>query len=101
MNDIIKNKIKTIKEEGKMRKTILTTVLTITVLFIFSTVSYAQDSGHFGWYNGMAAVAEKEIRTNEQNAAAKKNEKTADNITVADVEKVYSVTSEKTDETEN
>ena len=75
MNDTIK--IKTRKEGKKMKKTILTTVLIMTVLFIFSTVSYSQDSSHSGWYNGMASVVEKEIRANEQNATAKENEKRA------------------------
>jgi hypothetical protein len=65
-----------------MKKTILTTVLTITVLFIFSTVSYAQGSNHSGWYHGMAYVAEKEIRTEEQKAIAKKDKEIAAEITV-------------------
>jgi hypothetical protein len=65
-----------------MKKIILTTALTITVLFIFSTVSYAQGSSHFGWYHGMAYVAEKEIRTDEQEATANKDKKIAAEITV-------------------
>jgi site-specific DNA-adenine methylase len=101
MNDTIKNKIK--KEENKMKKTILTTVLIITALFIFSAVSHAQGSNHSGWYNGMASVAEKEIKTNEQNAT----ENIAAEIKVANTEKGYLSTSEeadlveKTDEVEN
>ncbi len=65
-----------------MKKTILTTVLIMTALFIFSTVSYAQGSNHFGWYHGMAYVAEKEIRTNEQKVTANKDKKIAAEITV-------------------
>ncbi len=90
-----------------MKKTILTTVLIMTALFIISTVSYAQDSGHSGWYSGMASVAEKEIRTSEQNATAKKNENIAAEIKVANAEKGYlNITEEtdlveKTDEVEN
>ncbi len=100
-------KIKTLKEENKMKKTILTTVLIIAVLFIVSNVSYAQGSSHSGWYSGMAYVAENEIRSREQRAAAKKNENVAAEITVANAEKGYLGTSEetglleKTDEVEN
>lgn len=102
MNDTIKNKIKTKKEENKVKKAILTTVLTIAVLFIFSTVSHAQGQSHpSGWHNAIASLALKEIRTNEQKATANKDEKNADNITVADAEKGYLRTSEKTDEVEN
>lgn len=90
-------KLKTLKEESKMKRIILTTVLIIAVLFIVSTVSYAQGSSHFGWYNGMVSVAENEIRTNEQNAAAKKNENIAAGIKVANAEKVYLGISEETD----
>ncbi|MEN8262801.1 MAG: hypothetical protein ABFR82_05015 [Nitrospirota bacterium] len=75
---------KTLKEATKMKKTILTTVLTITVLFIFSTVSYAQVHSNHAGFNAMAALAEKENRAKEQKATADKDKKTASKITVVD-----------------
>jgi hypothetical protein len=90
-----------------MKKTILTTVLIMTALFIFSTVSYAQGYNHSTWYHGMASVAENEIRSKEQNATAKKNENIATEIKVANTEKgnlyIYDETDldERTDEVEN
>jgi hypothetical protein len=80
-----------------MKKTILAIVLSMTVLFILSTVSYAQESNHSIWYHGMAYYAEKEIRAKEQNATAKKNEKNADNIRVANAENDSLNISEETD----
>ncbi len=70
-----------------MKKTILTTVLIMTALFIFSTVSYAQSHNNIGWHGAMANLAEKENRAEEQNAAAKKNENIAAEIKVAHAEK--------------
>ena len=99
-------KIKTLKEENKMKKTILTTVLIIAVLFIVSNVSYAQGSSHSGWYSGMAYVVENEIRVREQKAAAKEKENNAE-ITIANAEKGYLYIydkpdlDERTDEVEN
>lgn len=84
-----------------MKKTIITAALIATVLLIFSTASHVQGFHHFGWYNGMAFVAENEIRTNEQKAAANKDEKIADKITVAEAEKGYLRTSKKTEEVEH
>ncbi len=92
---------KTLKEATKMKKATLTTLLILTISFILSTVSYAQGpSNNPGWYHGMASVAENEIRSKEQKANAKKDEKIADSITVADVEKGYLNSSEKTDSIE-
>ena len=68
-SDLINKTQKTLKEATKMKKTTLTTLLILTILFIFSTVSHAQGSNRFGWHNGMASFAEKEIRAKEQKAA--------------------------------
>jgi hypothetical protein len=81
-----------------MKKTAFTTVVISTMLFIFSTVSYAQ--GHSSsWYGGMAYSyrAEKEIRANEQKGTADKDNTIADTISVAEVENRHMSTSEKTD----
>jgi hypothetical protein len=107
MNDTIKNTIKTKMEEKKMKKTILTTVLIMTVLFIFSTVSYAQGHNNFGWHGAMASLAEKENRAKEQNAIAKMNENITAEIKVAHAEKAHlniaeeTNSAEKTDQVEN
>ncbi len=90
-----------------MKKTILTTVLIMTALFIISTVSYAQSHNNIGWQGAIANLAEKGNRVNEQNAAAKKNENVSAEITVANTETgylyIYDETDlvEKTDEVEN
>jgi hypothetical protein len=89
-------KLKTLKEENEMKKTILTTVLVMTVLFIFSTVSYAQGPSDFGWYGAMASLAEKENMIKEQNATAIKNEHAVANTIVADVKKDYIGTHQET-----
>ena len=84
-----------------MKKITLTTVLIIAMLFIASTVSYAQ--GHpSSWYGGMAYSyrAEKEIRAKEQKTTANKDKNVLANISVAEVEKGYIGTSEKTDSVE-
>ena len=88
-----------------MKKTILITVLIMTVLFIFSTVSHAQYNINFGSHGAMANLAEKERVAKEQNATAKKNENIATNTKAADTEidkfdyaeKAYSYAAEETD----
>jgi len=58
----------------------LTVVLCIPHM---TTVADAQGlSGNIGWYHGMAALAEKEIRTKQQYAATENKVKIAANITV-------------------
>jgi hypothetical protein len=84
-----------------MKKTILTTVLILTMLFIVSTVSYAQ--GHpSSWYGAMAYAyrAEQAVKANEQKVTANKNKTIVTNLSVAEVKKDYISTSEKTDNDE-
>ena len=85
----IKTKHKTKKEEKKMKKTTLSTVLIITMVFIFSTVSYAQ--GHpSSWYGAMAYAyrAEQKIRANELQVQVKKDKRVqiAANVVMIDDE---------------
>ena len=59
-----------------MKKTTLTTVLIITMVFIFSTVSYAQ--GHPSSWNGAMAYAyraEQKIKANELQAQSKEDKR--------------------------
>jgi hypothetical protein len=70
-----------------MRKATLTTVLIITMVFIFSTVSYAQ--GHpSNWYGAMAYAyrAEQEIKATELKAQVKEDKRIeiAANVVVKD-----------------
>lgn len=66
-----------------MKKTTLTTLIIISIVFLFSTLSYAQrDSSTIGSHDAMAYLALKEIRAKEQNAAANKEKKDAANVTV-------------------
>jgi len=85
----IKTKHKTKKEEKKMKKTTLTTVLIITMVFIFSTVSYAQ--GNSSAQNGAMAYAyraQQKIRANELQVQVKEDKRVqiAANVMVIDDE---------------
>ena len=68
-SELINKTQKTLKGATKMKKTALTTLLILTVLFIFSTVSYASGHSNSGFHHAMAYLAEKEIRAKEQKAA--------------------------------
>jgi predicted negative regulator of RcsB-dependent stress response len=94
-------KLKIIKEESKMKKRILTIVLIVTVLFIFSTVSHAQNHKNFGLSGAMANLAEQERIAKEQNATAKRNENITTENKVAYAEKAYLNVAEETDQVEN
>jgi predicted negative regulator of RcsB-dependent stress response len=94
-------KLKIIKEESKMKKRILTIVLIVTVLFIFSTVSHAQNHKNFGLSGAMANLAEQERIAKEQNATAKRNENVTTENKVAYAEKAYLNVAEETDQVEN
>ena len=61
----------------------------MTVLFIFSTVSYAQGHNNLGWLGAMASLAEQERIAKEQNVTVKKNENIAAEIEVVRAEKAY------------
>lgn len=84
-----------------MKKRILTIVLIVTVLFIFSTVSHAQNHKNFGLSGAMANLAEQERIAKEQNATAKRNENITTENKVAYAEKAYLNVAEETDQVEN
>ena len=89
-------KLKTLKEENKMKNTTLTAALIITMLFIFSTISYAQ--GHSSAQNGAigyAYHAQKELRKAERAEKAKR-----EFITVSNVEKEHVTGRNETDSVE-
>jgi hypothetical protein len=81
-----------------MKKTTLTTVLILTILFIFSTVSYAAgQSSHSGFHNAMYFLAEKESRAKEQKAVENNEVHIAINTSVDENDKkVYLNNSEET-----
>ncbi len=80
-----------------MKKTTFITFLILTILFIFSTVSYAAgQSSHFGFQTAMYYLAEKESRAKEQKAAENNEVHIAINTSAADVEKKYLNNSEET-----
>ena len=90
---------KTSKEATKMKKTAFTTVLILTIVFIFSTVSHAENpSYHSGFHNAMSYLAEKEIRAKEEKAAENSEVHIAVNTSVdEDGKKGYLNSSEETD----
>jgi helix-turn-helix protein len=76
---------KTLKETTKMKKTTLTTLIILTISFIFSTISYAAGpSNHSGFQHAVSYLAEKEIRAKEQKAAENSEVHIAINTSVAD-----------------
>ena len=72
-----------------MKKTTLTTVLIITMVFIVSTVSYAQGQPS-SWYGAMASayLAEQEIKAQELHVQVKEDKRVeiAANVVVVDDE---------------
>ena len=83
-----------------MKKATLTAILILTMVFIFSTVSYAQ--GHPSSWNGAMAYAyraEQKIRANELQVQVKENKRVqiAANVVVIDDENTP-LTLEKKDE---
>ena len=81
-----------------MKKTASTKVLIFTILFIFSTASYAAgQSSDSGFHNAMYFLAEKESRAKEQKASENNEVHIAINTSVAeDDKKVYLNSSEET-----
>ena len=71
-----------------MKKTIFTTLLILTLLCIFSTVSYAAgQSNHSGFHTAMYYLAENESRAKEQKAAENNEVHIAINTSVVEDEK--------------
>ncbi len=83
-----------------MKKTILTTVLIMTVLFIFSTVSYAQSNNNIGWQGAIANLAQQENLPQDQNETAKQTENDEAEIKVANADLRDSVGTNQAENTE-
>ena len=97
-SELINKTQKTLKGATKMKKTAFTTVLILTIVFIFSTVSYSAGHSNSGFHNAMAYLAEKEIRAKEQKAAENSEVHIAVNTLVSEDEKKGNLnSSEETD----